>query len=319
MTGDFAPPGSHADVTVIIVTFNNAGDIRDLLSDLRAVDADIKLRVVVVDNDSTDGTPDVVRAEADVVLVESGGNLGYAGGINLGLRLTSPCRAVLILNPDLRVMPGCVERLLAVVTADRTIGAVVPLMLDPDGSVYPSLRKEPTPSRAFGDALFGRRFWLRRPQSLSEFDYRKSSYEHPHDIDWATGAALMVRADTAEELGDWTEVFFLYSDETEYFRRVRDKGYRVRFDPSAVVRHELGGSGTSEGLKALLAVNRIRYVEMFHGALYTAAFRSMVALSEGLRSYSSTHRRILAVVLSRGRWSELPRATEAISTKTTRP
>ena len=168
-------------------------------------------------------------------MVESGGNLGYAGGINAGLPFVGQCDAVLILNPDLRLAPDAVTRLLEALNDDR-IGAVVPLMLDEDGATYLSLRREPSLTRAIGDAFFGSKLRA-RPGFLSEIDSRPESYLEAHDVDWATGAALLIPAAVVREVGDWNEEFFLYSEETDYFRRIRESGHRVRFEPSAVVKH----------------------------------------------------------------------------------
>jgi GT2 family glycosyltransferase len=308
--GGFAPAGTQADAAVVIVTYNSASDIHLLIDDLRDAAGDRKVRVIVVDNQSSDDTVETVRAHPDIEVVEAGGNLGYAGGINRALPLTEPCGAVLILNPDLRLKPGAVNRLLESLAADAGVGVVVPLIVDMDGVTYPSLRHEPSVTRMLGDALFGSKLWLSRPSMLSEFDYRRTSYLYPHNVDWATGAALLIRSEVARELGEWNESFFLYSEETEYFRRVRDNGYRVRFEPKAVVQHRLGGSGTSPAVITLLAVNRIRYVELHHGAAYSAMFHAAVALAEALRAYDPAHRRRFAIVTSRRRWTELPAATK---------
>lgn len=310
--GVFVGADAVADIAVVVVTYNSAADVLSLIDDLRVAAVDRVLRVIVVDNQSSDGTADLVRTQSDVELIESGGNLGYAGGINVALPLTENCSAVLILNPDLRVEPGAINRLLETLEQDPRIGVVLPRILDMDDTPYPSLRFEPSVTRMLGDALFGSKLLLSRPGFLSEFDYRTSSYQVAHDVDWATGAALLIRADVARELGDWNEAFFLYSEETEYFRRVRSSGHLVRFEPTAVVRHRLGGSGTSPALATLLAVNRIRYIELHHGVLYSSLFRLMVALSEILRSYDPAHRRTLAVVASRRRWCGLPAATKPI-------
>jgi GT2 family glycosyltransferase len=111
----FVGAGTHADAAVVVVTYNSASDISQLIDDLRVAAQDRTLRVIVVDNQSSDGTTEIVRAHADVKLVESGGNLGYAGGINVALPFTEPCDAVLILNPDLRLKSrtrstGCSKR-----------------------------------------------------------------------------------------------------------------------------------------------------------------------------------------------------------------
>lgn len=310
----FVGAGEHAEVAIVVVTYNSASDIEALLADVRAEACCLPLRVVVVDNESSDGTADLVRAHSGVTLVEAGANLGYAGAINRGLSFTGPCGAVLILNPDLRLKPGAISRLRAALDADDRIGAVVPLILDEDGATYPSLRHEPSIGRSIGDAFFGSRAWRSRPGFLSEFDYRPGSYNHAHNaVTWATGAALIVRAEVMHAVGPWNETFFLYSEEIDYFRRIRESGYRIRFEPSAVVTHRLGGSGTSPDLAALMAVNRIRYAELYHGNLYSAAFRAATALTHVLRSYDPGQRRTLGVVANRSRWRELPHATRPLA------
>lgn len=305
----FVPAEEHAEVAVVMVTYNSASDINGVVDDLREAARDHAMRVVVVDNQSSDATVQLVRATSDVILVESGGNLGYAGGINAGLRFVGQCDAVLILNPDLRLAQHAVTRMLEVLEDDR-IGVVVPLVLDEDGSTFPSLRREPSLTRAIGDACLGSKLGG-RPHLLSETDFRSSSYLHAHDVEWATGAALLVAAEVVREVGDWNEEFFLYSEETDYFRRIRDRGHLIRFQPSAVVTHRRGGSGMSSALMALMAVNRVRYVERHHGRTYATLFRAAVAFAEALRSYDPVHRSTLRFVLNRARWQELPQATKS--------
>jgi GT2 family glycosyltransferase len=299
----FVGAGAHADVAVVVVTYNSASDIAPLIDDLRVAAIDRPLRVVVVDNQSSDGTADIVRARTDVRLIESKENLGYASGINAGLPFTEPCDAVLILNPDIALAHDAVTRLLMAADAHR-IGAVVPLMLYADGATFPSLRREPSLTRAIGDALLGRKI-RGRPGFSSETDSRLTSYIEAHDVHWATGAALLIPAAVAREVGAWNEEFLLYSEETDYFRRIRESGRRVRFEPSAVVKHRGQGSGISPELATLMAVNRVRYVERHHGRVYSLLFRAAVALAEGLRSYDAAHRRTLDFVLHRRRWQEL--------------
>lgn len=308
--GEFVSESVHADVAVIVVTYNSASDIPQLIGDLRAAAIDRRLRLIVVDNQSSDSTVDFVRAHSDITLIESGGNLGYAGGINAAQPFTEPCGAVLILNPDLRLMPDAISGMLGPLRTDDQIGAVVPRILDMNGATYLSLYREPSLTRALGDAFMGSRCWRTRPGFLSEVQQRPESYEKAHDVEWATGAAILIRASVARELGKWNETFFLYSEETDYLRRVRDGGHRIRFEPSATVRHRLGGSGTSAALAALMAVNRVRYVELRHGLLYSALFRAVVALAEALRSYDPVHRGTLAIVANRRRWRDLPCATK---------
>ena len=306
----FVDAGAYANVAVVVVTYNSASDISLLIDDLRVAALDRPLRVIVVDNHSSDGTADIVRGHTDIRLIESGENLGYSGAINVGLRFVGQCDTVLILNPDLRLAPDTVTRLLGALDDDR-IGAIVPLMLDEDGGMWVSLRREPSLTRAIGDAFLGSRVWRNRPGFLSEHDYRPASYLEAHDVDWATGAALLIPAAVVGEVGDWNEEFFLFSEETDYLRRIRECGRRIRFEPSAVVQHRRGGSGTRE-LATLMAVSRVRYAERHHGWAYSAVFRAVVALAELLRFNDPVHRHTLGVLLNRRRWGQLPKASKPL-------
>ena len=152
----FAGPAEHAEVCVIVVTFNNLADLPDFLTSLRAQALAGDLRVVVVDNGSTDGTVEYLSQVPDLTLIRSPGNLGYAGGVNLALGQSARCNALLVVNADLVLRPGAISAMIARLKSSRA-AVVVPLILTQDGSRYPSLRREPSLSRALGDALLGSR------------------------------------------------------------------------------------------------------------------------------------------------------------------
>jgi len=291
-----------ADCGVVIVTYNSAGDIPDLLRSLRVAGADLTNHVVVVDNASHDESVSVARAHG-VACVELGTNVGYAAAINVGRRYVRGCRALLILNPDTRLDPGALRQLLAVL-ADPTVGVAVPRLIDSHGATLQSLRREPSIGRAFGDAMLGDH-WRTRPSWLSEIVRDRDVYDRSRDVDWATGAALAVSQHCNELLGPWNEEFFLYSEEVEFAARVRAAGLRIRYVPDAVVTHREGGSGRSDGLVALTAVNRVRYYRERHGRSSAAVFTAAVLLHESLRSGHSAHRASLRAVLGRTAPSEL--------------
>src|SRR5690606_14930672 len=121
-------------------------------------------------------------------------------------------------------------------------GVVAPRVLDRDGQVFRSLRREPTVPRALGDAILGSR-WLGRPAWLSEELGAHRAYRTARLVEWASGAALLFRPDVVRAVGPWDERFFLYSEETDLQRRVRDAGYDIWYEPGAAVRHRQGASG----------------------------------------------------------------------------
>lgn len=295
------------DVCAIIVTHNSAGDILRIIASLRQEAAHTLIRVVVVDNDSTDNTLGILDSEEDVLALPAGGNLGYAGGINHAWPHAQDSRYILVLNPDLRLKRGCVRDMLE--RAELTgAGAVVPVMLDANGVLYPSIRREPAVLRSLGDALLGKRL-SHRPAFLGELEYRESEYGRAHPVDWATGAALMVPTETARAVGPWREDYFLYSEEVDYLRRIRELGREVWFEPAAQVVHLGGGSGTSDRLVALMTVNRVRYFRDHHHRLHAAVFGATVVLAELLRIRKPEHRLALRALVSAQVRRSLPTAS----------
>lgn len=312
-TGAFVPEHEHADVVVYIVTYNSEEALGALMKSLRHEAKSVRLRVVVADNDSADGTLSALASYPDAYALSTGGNLGYAHGINAARRIAGNSSAVLILNPDLEVLPGAIRSLFQrlVVTG---AGLAVPKLLESDGTIYASLRREPSVATAFGDAFFGAK-WPSRPGWLAETDYAPESYQHAHHVDWASGAAIMIRSDLAHRLGDWDAQFFLYSEEVDYFRRARESGETAWYEPEAVMVHHGGGSGVSVQLNTLLAVNRIRYIRKYHDARYAKWFRNGVALTEALRFYKPTRLQILRSIMDEASWDELPGPTAAQRTE----
>ncbi|WP_207346602.1 WecB/TagA/CpsF family glycosyltransferase [Arthrobacter sunyaminii] len=305
--GSFVAIGDPADVVVCIVTYNSSALLDPLVAGLRGEARNLRLRVVVAENDSSDGTLEALSKYPDIIVVPTGGNLGYAAGINAARRFADRDEAILVLNPDVRVEPGAIRSMYRRLVRSGA-GIVVPQLLESDGSVYPSLRREPTILNALGDAILGRRL-PNRPWWLSGTDYDPESYRHPHRFQWATGAALLVRADLAEQLGDWDEQFFLYSEEVDYFRRARAAGAGLWFEPTARVTHWRGGSGVSPELNALMAVNRIRYARKYHSKPYASGYHAVVVLSEALRWAKSDRRGVLRTVLDDCTWDALPGPT----------
>jgi N-acetylglucosaminyl-diphospho-decaprenol L-rhamnosyltransferase len=302
----------YVDCAVIIVTYNSALYIDGMLNSLSVGAGELTLRTIVVDNGSTDDTVRRVRDHRDVICVEAGANLGYAGGINVGRRHAGRYGALAVLNPDLVLEPGALYEMCAAVD-DPGVGVAVPTLLDFDGRLYPSLRREPSLIAAIGDAVFGRHF-KRRPVILSEIVRDERRYGERHPVDWAVGAALVVSAACDRRVGAWDERFFLYSEETDYAARARAAGFRVEYVPRAQARHRGAGSGRSQALIALKAVNRVRYFEKHRKT--AGAMRAAVLLHELLRVASPGHRRALLTVWRRSSWEPLTSSLKTRSAKT---
>lgn len=269
---------SVVDCSVVVVTYNSARYISELLDSLPDATKGHSFRTIVVDNGSRDGTLELVRAESGVTCIETGANLGYAGGINVGRRNSGRCRAVLILNPDLRLEPGTIDRLFAALDTPG-VGVAATRIEEMDRRLVPSQRRDPTLLRAMGDAVLGGS-WPGRPTWLGEIVQEPGAYEVTTPVEWAAGAAMLVSAACDEAVGDWDEDFFMYSEEVDFALRARSAGYRMVYVPDAVVVHEGGGSGRNSELSALLALNRVRLYAKYHGRIATAVYRLAIAFHE---------------------------------------
>lgn len=299
--------GEQADVAVIVVTYRSAKDLPALIDSLRAEAEHTALRVVVADNRSNDGTLELARKHPDIIAIDTGGNIGYSAGINRAMSYSGDTPAVLVLNPDSVVRPGCIRALQHRLRGD--VGVVVPTIRDVHGHLAHSLRNEPGLIRALADALLGST-WQTRPEWLSEFIRDDRAYRSARRIDWATGAALMVAREAWDTVGQWDERFFLYSEETDFFRRIRSAGFSVWYDPAAEIVHHAGGSGRSPELIALLLVNCVRYFHKYRPRS-AGIYRLLVILREELRRADRSHDVARRALRSNQRATQLPAADYA--------
>lgn len=264
-------------VAVVVITWNSARQLPGLIESLPEGMAGLRYQLVIADNASADDTVSIARRLApDCTVVQTGRNAGYAAGFNAGLAVARQYDAALILNPDIRLFPGCTALLYR--QLGDNVGIAVPRIRNEDGSVARSLRREPTIARALGEAVLGQR--AGRFSALGETVVDGSAYLEPGSADWATGAVMLMSARCLAACGPWDESFFLYSEETEFALRARDNGFQTRYLPGAEVVHLGGESRVSPRLWSLLQVNRVRLYRKRHSAPAAAVFWSAVMLRE---------------------------------------
>lgn len=316
-------PDAMETIGVIVVSYNTAGLLRACLASLRA--CTLPLRVVVVDNHSSDGSAALVRAEFPAVeLIALGHNAGYAGGTNVGLdalrsqksevrshdaveaaprtsdfaRLTS---RVLILNPDTEVLPGAIEALVEFLAAHPRVGLVGPRLLNPDGTLQRAAFRFPTLLMTLldlfppGEVLPGRLYdsWWhgRYPQELGDA---------PFAIDHPLGACMLIRREALEQVGGMDEGYFMYSEEVDWCRRIRKAGWAIWQVPAARVTH-VGGAATRQfRWKMLVALyrSRMRFVAL-HGPAWQLRAQRLIVRAGMVRATLRAWRAYRAGALSR--------------------
>lgn len=286
---------------VVVVSYNSRAYLRDCVEPL-ARDTDVL--VVVVDNASSDGSLDVI-ADLPVVPVPLPHNRGFAHGCNAGWRRgDSPY--VLFLNPDARMSSGALHRLVHVLEEDERIGAAAPRIVDGDGLLDFSQRRFPQPVSTYAQALFLHRLFPAAAWT-DEVVRDEAVYSQRGAPDWVSGACILVRRSALEELAGLDDGFFMYGEDIDLCRRLRDAGYDIVFEPGATVVHEGGASAPRPALLPVLAASRIRYARKHGGR--SAAFLERVGVALGALTHlvvarggmatRAGHARSLRLVLSK--------------------
>lgn len=233
------------------------------------------VRVIVVDNASSDGCLDEI-GDLELTTIRCERNGGFGGGCNVGWRAgESPY--VLFLNPDATIDVAAIGTLVGVLERDETVGIVSPKIVDDTDAIDPSRRRFPRVLSTFAQALFVHRL-LPRARWTDEVLRDEHGYARAADVEWVSGACLLVRRSLLEQLDGWDEGFFLYSEDTDLCRRAWAAGFRVRYEPEAVARHAGGDSAPRPALLPLLAESRIRYARKHRRRVAVAVERAGIAL-----------------------------------------
>ena len=282
-------------VLIAVVTYESSDVLPGLLRSLpQALEGVTRWRLVVSDNASADGSADLAAELAPAATVlRNEVNLGYAAGINACASVAEDDEALLVLNADVQLAPGCVAALLAASAA----GVTIPLVRTPQGRPELSLRRRPTALRLWGEVLLGRR--ASAIPLLGE-EVHPKDHSGQKDADWVNGAIMLIPAQVRHAAGWWDERYFLYSEEVDYCRRVRESGWRIVQVPGAVAVHQGGEVARSPRLWAQLTTNRVVHLARWEGRASAMAGWAALVVAQLLRLplRRKIHRRALSALLA---------------------
>jgi GT2 family glycosyltransferase len=265
-------------IDVVVVSYNSRDELRGCVEPLSALEG---VHVIVVDNASSDDSLASVH-DLPVATIALGANGGFAHGCNAGWRAgTSPY--VLLLNPDARIDEASLRTLAAVLDAEPSVGAVAPRIVDPQGELDHSQRREPRLRSTYAQALFLHRLFPHAPWT-DELVRDEAAYARRGSPDWVSGACVLLRRSALEELGGLDEGFFMYGEDIDLCRRLREAGHGLRFEPAAVVVHEGGASAPRPAMLPVLAASRLRYAAKHRGR--TAALLERLGIALGAATHS---------------------------------
>jgi GT2 family glycosyltransferase len=268
------------DVTVVTVTHNGRASALQTLESARAAIGRISVEWIVVDNASSDGTPDAIAARFPDVDVRRRPNRGFAAGNNAGI-VGARGRYVLLLNPDVEFNVGTLEQLVQAMDDRPGVGAGGVIQRASTGEVFPSAWRFPSAARQWGEALGARRWPLFR--ALQEADVDEAIYWTEHDVDWITGSFLIVRREAIADAGLLDERFFLYGEETDWCLRIRLHGWAIRHIPTIEVTHH-HGNGVQPHLMMHLARSKRLYAEKHFGRAERASYLAALNVRHGMRA-----------------------------------
>jgi GT2 family glycosyltransferase len=268
-------------LSVVIVSYNTREMTLDCLRALFDGLQGLEAEVWVVDNASKDNSVEAIRAAfPSVQIIENPRNAGFGAANNLALARARG-KYLLLLNSDAFPKPGALPALARYLEEHPEVGVVGPRLLNADGSLQVSCWKFPSPLRAWFEALgLAAAF----PDHPIFGDYFRWAHDSERRVDFVIGACLALRREVYEQVGGFDEDFFLYSEETDWQKRIAGAGWPIVFLPSAEVTHLGGASGTEKpGLNRHFYEGLDRYTAKHFGPRGLVSMRAAIAANCGLR------------------------------------
>jgi N-acetylglucosaminyl-diphospho-decaprenol L-rhamnosyltransferase len=261
------------DLAIIIVSTNEGRWLTPCLTSVFEHAGGIEIDVVIADNESEDGTRELVEQDFPRARVVTCKNKGFAHANNRGA-LTTDARYVLFLNPDTEVLEGTFADLVEALDDLPSVGLAGVKQVGADGTLAPTMRRFPNALRAFGEAIGSERFPI-RTSWLGERELRMEEYEHERLCDWTSGSFMLTRREALESAGLMDERFFIYSEEPDLSLRMKRAGWETRHLPLMTILHHEGKAGISDRMLAQDAYARFQYARKHfalpHRALYGGA------------------------------------------------
>src|SRR4030043_581437 len=274
------------DVSVVIVSWNAQAFLVECLRSIRAFSGEVKVEIIVVDNASQDGSVEAVETQfREVRLIRNSENMGFAKANNIGISLATG-HYVCLINSDIKILDGCIERLCEYMDAQPEIGLIGPRILNPDVTIQSSCRHFPSLWNNFCPAV-----GLDKVFSKSRFFGGEHMFYFTSDriarVNVIVGCFMMVRRKALDSVGLLDERFFIYAEDIDWCKRFLEAGWQVVFFPEASAIHYRGGSSSHSPLRFALEQEKAvaQYWRKHHGLIGRVAFFVIRILQYGLRIF----------------------------------
>jgi GT2 family glycosyltransferase len=272
------------DVSLIIVNWNTRDLLRKCLRSVSGAAKLVRSEVLVVDNGSSDGSAGMVRHEFPWVrLIEAGSNLGFARANNIAIRESRGCYVCLV-NSDVVLLDGCIDRMVFYMDGEPAIGILGPRVLNADGTLQTSCRGTPTLWNTTCRAL-GLDRCLPRWPLFSGLQMTYWNHDGIRSVDGILGCVWTVRRTAIDRVGLLDERFFMYAEDMDYCYRCRMAGWDVVYYPKAEVIHYGGASSRDAPTRSYVEANRssFLYWAKYYGIAQRAGFYGVILVGELMR------------------------------------
>lgn len=257
------------DISIIIVSFNT----KDLLQKcLESITNSLKRlpynsEVIVVDNNSHDGSKEIIKNEfPDVIIIENEENLGYSKACNIGIKKSNG-KYILLLNSDTIIFEDTIREMIKFMEENPKIGVSTCRVELPDGKLDPACHRGfPTPWASFTyfsglEKIFSKNIFF------SGYHQTYKDFTKPHEIDACSGAFFLIRKKVTEEVGLLDEDYFMYGEDLDWCYRIKQKGWKLYFNPNVKIIHlkkKSGRSNNDEILKKETTKHFYKTMELFY-------------------------------------------------------
>ncbi len=231
---------STPELSIIIVNFNGKTYLQPCLLSLEKNIQKIDFEVIVIDNNSTDGSPEFIRESFPWVrLIRNKENLGYSKANNQGIAVAKG-KFILFLNPDTQIFPGAIGLILEELKTSPLVGAVGPALVSEKNRYQVSFGKK---------VNFAYEFFQKCMFNLY-FRHRLKRMQHKLEVGWLSGACILTRRSLLEDTGFFDENFFLYFEDIDLCLRIKKAGKRLIYFPQAKILHVLGATTSQQSLSS---------------------------------------------------------------------
>jgi GT2 family glycosyltransferase len=274
------------EISIVVVTWNAKKFVDECFGSIGEELRGISGEVIDVDNASTDGTADMIaEGYPEVKLIRSPQNLGFPKGNVVAIEATQQGKYVCLVNPDVRVLPGCFRKMLEYMERNPKIGVLGPKMLNPDGSVQQSCFRAPSVWTSWCRALALDRTALRRLPLFGGLLMADFAHDKTREVDALNGCFLLIRREAMDQVGLIDDRYFMYGDDLDWCLRFRKQGWPVVFYPEASAVHYGGGTTARAPVYFYVEMQKanVQYWKKHHSRPAQLAYMASLCVHDSIR------------------------------------